>query len=186
MSVDAAIKDVGLAATIVRAVGDVATYVYLKPKAKLANDFQFEAWLTTVSGVVNGDLVLYDGGYYLVANVVPDKRAGDFFKVGVVLYRCNNTISTRGYDKDSKKFIALVSDIPCLVIDTGMLQMSDKAVVLPVYTGRDSSYTVICQPNEIDRNSKLIDDTGISLSIAGEVNPYFVKGLVQFPVKIED
>jgi len=188
MSVNPAIQDVGLAAIIKRSAGDVSTYVYIKPKSK-AGGYEFEAWLPTDCGVVDGDLIEVAGTYatenYFVINIVPDDRAGDFFKFNVKLFRCNHIVAIKSYNKTTKKFDSVQTGVPCLIIDGGAIQMSDRAVIIPGFNGKDGSYFLYCQPNGINRNSVIIDDAGVLLKIAGTINPYFAKGLIEVTVKAE-
>lgn len=188
MSVNDAIESVGVAATIKRDAGDVATTVYIKPKLKAAT-YEYEAWLKTDSTIVDGDLVEVTVGgaltYYLLAGLVPDERVGDFFKYNAKLFRCNHTISIKDLDDDTKKFVVTKADIPCLIIDGNLTQMSDRGVVLPGFGGKDTTYYLYCQPNGITRKSALIDDGDRQLKITGTINPYYSKGLYEISVKLE-
>jgi len=188
--VDAAIAKVGLPASIVRAAGDLDTYILVSPKARSASaSFEFEAWLPTDSGATFGDLVQVTFKNqtisYLIVNLVEDERAGQFFKFNARVARCNHTITVKDYDGTTKQFTTTKTGVPCLITDGGTMQMSDMGVVLPGFGGKDGTYYLYCQPNGIDRKSVLTDEDNNRLKISGEINPYFAKGLVEIPVKVE-
>jgi len=187
VSVNSAIQDVGLAAVIKRSSGDISTYIYIKPKLK-AGGYEFEAWLPTDCGVVDGDLIEVTGSLstdnYFVSNLVPDERAGDFFKYNAKLFRCNHTIAIKSYNKTTKRFDDEQTGVPCLIIDGGASQMSDRGMMIPGFSGKDDTYYLYCQFGILDRKSKIVDEGNRALEVAGSINPYFAKGLVEVPVKV--
>lgn len=185
MSLDDTIKEIGLAATIVREPTSVSTYAYIKPKLKSA-PYDYEAWMMVTSGVVSGDLIFCNSAYYLVVGVSKDERVGQFFKYNVRLFRCNHTISIREYARGSKTFDEVKADVPCLVVDKGITQITDRGLVTPGFSGKDDSYSLYCQPNDIKEKYVFADDSGNKLRIAGELNPYFVDGLYCISVTIEE
>jgi hypothetical protein len=188
VSVNDAIQSVGVAGVIKRTPTDINIYVYIKPKLK-AVTHEYEAWFETDSGVVDGDLIAVTVGgsltYYLVAGLVPDERASEFFKYNAKLFRCNHTIKTLILDDTTKKFVDGITGIPCLITDGGITQMSDRGVVLPGFGGKDDTYSLYCQPNGITRKSALVDDDGRQLKISGNINPYFAKGIYEISIKLE-
>ena len=191
MSVNASIVDVGLPASIIRTAGDISTSIYIKPKAKSGASYDFNAWMTTDSGAVVGDLVNVTFELktisYLVITLVEDERAGEFFKYNVKLMRCNRTVTVKKWVAGSNDFTDSVTDVPCLITgDRAVTVDSDRAVVIPGFAAKDNTYYMYIQPNDIGKEDKLVDDKGISLSISGGVNPYFADGsLHEIQVKIE-
>jgi hypothetical protein len=182
--IDETIKEIGLATTIIRAAGDVETYTYIKPKLKSA-PFDYEGWMMTDSTVVAGDLILASSNHYLIVGLSKDERVGEFFKYNVRLFRCNHTIDIKQFNRAQKSFTEIKSNIPCLIVDKGITQISDKGLVTPGFSGTDDSYSLYCQPNEIKDTYVLNDDANNKLRVAGEINPYFADGLICIPVKIE-
>ena len=188
--VDLAIQKVGLATSIIRTGGNVDTYTLIKPKAKVQSTaYDFEAWLPTDSTVVVGDLLRVTFALktidYLVVNAVEDERAGQFFKYNARVIKCNHTITVKDYDSTTQTFTNTATGVPCLIVDGGTLQMSDKGVVLPGFGGTDGTYYLYCQPNSIDRKSAIVDENNRNLKISGNINPYFADGLIEIPVKVE-
>ena len=182
--IDETIEAIGLAATIVRAAGDVSTYIYIDPKLKSA-PYDYKSWMMTDSTVVSGDLILMSGYHYLVVGVSKDERVGEFFKYNVRLFRCNHVISVNIYDRPNRKFTSVKTDIPCLVVDKGIAQITDKGLIIPGFSGTDESFTLYCQPNGITEENVLQDENGNSLRPAGVISPYFTDGLVAIPFTME-
>lgn len=182
--IDETIREIGLAITIVREAGDVETYAYVKPKLKQAT-YDYEAWFMTDSGVVLGDLILSSGIHYLVVGISRDERVQEFFKYNVRLYRCSHTVTVKRFSRDDKDFVVTIADIPCLIVDQGIMQLTDKAIAIPGFSGTDDSYSLYCQPHDIKDDDVLVSNTGNKLRISGDLNPFFAEGLISVPVKVE-
>jgi hypothetical protein len=187
MSVNSTIEEIGQAVTLVRDT-NVSTYAYINPKLKAAT-YEYVAWFKTDSGVVAGDLVLASiatqATNFLVAGLSPDERVDEFLKINARLLRCNHTISLKSLDNTSKKFVAGTTDIPCLIIDGSLTQMSDRGVVTPGFGGKDQTYYLYCQPSGITSKTVIVDDGNRNLKIAGSINPFYAEGLIELQVKLE-
>ena len=184
-AVDQAIQDVGLAATIVRSSGNLSTYAYISPKVK--QYYERDALFPTDSGIADGDLLLASGNYYLVRSLIKDERSGEFFMYRAKLFICNNLVTRKEYNSSTKAFAINTTNISCLIIDAATaMTMSDRAVVMPGFSGKDNLYYLYAQSVAgITKNSLIEDDSSRSLRVSGNINPYFARGLVEVPVKIE-
>ena len=184
-AVDDAIKDVGLAVTIIRSAGNIDTYAYVSPKIQKYHER--DALFPTDSGVTDGDL-LQTGNYsFLVRSIMRDERAGEFFMYRIKLFHCNATIAVKEYNSTTKTFTTVKSNVPCCIIDdASAMSTSDRAVVMPGYAGRDNLYYLYVQSSAgITKNSILVDENNRSLRVSGSINPYSAKGLLEVPVKLE-
>lgn len=185
MSIDDTIADIGLDATIIRAAGDIDTHLYVKPKLK-SSPYDYEGWAKTADDITSGDLVLYNGGYYLVVGVSADKRAGDFFKNNIRLFRCDAEITLITYNTTTRDFTPSSTTIPCLILDGGITMTSDAAIAVPNVGGSDKTHYLYCQPNDIDRKTTFKDQYGTAFKVGGSPNRYFASGLIEVSIKAED
>ena len=63
---------------------------------------------------------------------------------------------------------------------------TDRGVVLPSYKGQDTDYALFVQTSSgIDKNSRMIDENNYPLSVCSNISPYFVKGILDVPVRID-
>lgn len=190
MNLDDLIQEVGMAATIVRDAGNIETYAYIDPKVKSTSfntmPFEREGMFPTTATVAEGDLLLAGGDYYLVIGVRKDQRAGEYWGDKARLFRCNHTVTIREFV--SGAFAITKSNIPCLLVSQSdrMRIATDRGVVLPAYKGQDADYAMFVQTTSgVDKNSRMVDENNYPLSVCGNINPYFVKGLLDVPVRID-
>ena len=185
MSIDDTIEDIGLPATIIRATGNIDTHFYVKPKLK-SSPYDYEGWAKTSDDIASGDLVLYNEGYYLIVGVSPDKRAGDFFKNNIRLFRCDAEIKLRTYIPATRKWTDASIAIPCLILDGGITMTSDMAMAVPNVGGSDKTHFLYCQPNSINRKTVFKDQYGTAFKVSGSPNRYFASGIIEVSIKAED
>lgn len=192
MNLDDLIQQVGIEATIVRDAGNVDTYVYIDPRIKNTSfntmPFERQAMLATTAGIVEGDLLLAGGDYYLVISAIKDQRAGEYWADKARLFRCNHTVSIKAYNETTKQFAVTKSNVPCLIVSQSdrMRIATDRGVVLPTYKGQDADYGLFIQASSgVDKNSRMVDENNYPLSVCANINPYFVKGLLDVPVRID-
>lgn len=184
MSVDQTIKDVGIAATIVRTSGNLSTYVYIYPKAPAQRNWERESLLPTDSGLADGDLILASGKYYLVTSWLQDERVGEVFLYKAKLICCNDAVSVKAYSGGN--WIDEKTNVPCLILDGTSMAMSDRGIVVPGFSGKDDVHYLYIQSSAgVDRNSLIVDSSNRSLRVAGGPNPYYSKGLLEVPVRLE-
>ena len=192
MDINDSIQHIGLPATIIRTSGNITTYAAIRPIAKAASyssmPFEREGMFPTTSGVVKGDLILFDDLYYLVVNARRQNTAGDYLMDRVRLFECNHIVTVKNQDETTKAWVVKTSSVPCLIISQSDRAniATDRSVILKDYRGQDAGYVLFCQSTAgIDRKSRIIDENNVPLSVTGNVDPYFVNGLIEVQVKIE-
>lgn len=186
-SIDAVLKTVGEAVTIIRTGGNISTYLYISPKGSWLTRAYYErdGMMPTDSGIVVGDLISHLTNYYLVTALFDDRRVGEFFYYKVRLFKCNKSITIRAYNDTTKEFANASTNVPCLIIDTNAMTASDRAVAVPGFGGRDNVYYMYIQSSSGITKNSIIVDGSTSFRVAGNVNPYFTTGVYEVPLKIE-
>lgn len=186
------ISEVGRSVSIIRTAANVASFMWIPDKRQRAldpyTDHIFTAWMPIESGVLPGDLLLYDSEYYLAMARNKQEQFGEDEYYRTVLYKCNSTVSINTYNASTEKFDTLIrSGVRCLITQTpGMELEEDKTIAMAPYHGRTQPFQVFMRSTEgLTNQSVLVDQSGRNFRINKDVDLFIENGIVRAEVMWE-
>lgn len=195
--VDETIRLAGRSSVIIRAGGNVNTFMYSDKTGQIIGkrkpdpyfDYELAAWFPSDSSIVEGDLVLQDSKYYLVMSVDKDYLDEDIQKYTCMLYECNSLVSIYEYNSVSKKYDSLIKDnVSCLITQVRAKEhIEDKSMVVKQYRGRRIPYQLFIRNNEgLTNTSIIVDQDNRRFRIGKQFDMLITSGIIQTEVLWEN
>ena len=193
---DETIRLSGRIVTIVRAAGNVTTYMAAAELGNLVGkrkpdpfyDYEVGMIFPSDSTIVEGDLILEGSIYYLAMSVSPTYLGADLQYYHGMLYKCNSVISIYGYDSVTKKPDDLIkADVQCLITQVrAQSQDEDKNIVDRNYRGKLKPFQIFMRYTEgLTNVSAIVDQDSRRFRVNKQFDVFVASGIVQAQVILQ-
>jgi len=147
-----------------------------------AFDFEYIIRMPSDSGVIAGDMLLINNGYYLVMAV---ERKIFLWTLGLykmTTYKCNSIVSIFFYDATTKQYTnKTAAGVHCLITQARATEWpTDKAVITPQYRGRHQPFQLYIQDSSgivSGADCIIVDQESRRFRISKQVDVFVADGI---------
>jgi hypothetical protein len=168
------------------APGGQTTYIYSQHRhirnLNPLTDFDRALKVCSDSGIVKGDLLDYNGVFYLAMLLDPRMTGTGFLEYYLCsAYICNSVVTVYTFNETTRKFdIEVNSGVHCLLNQMTTNTVDDETIAVKTYGGRSQLFELWAQMDSgITKDCILVDQSGRRFRISKEYDPFIDENILR-------